>query len=122
MPETPYERQFFVCTYGAWCRLDGSDEVRAALKRKVKEAGLASKVRITKSGCFGQCGHGPMAVSWPDNTWYCGVKPEDVDVLFEQHVLGGQPVEALRYHPEHAGTNKTDAVVRKERETGKVIE
>ena len=122
MPDAPYERQFLVCTYGAWCRIDASDHIRAALKDKVKKAGLASAVRVTKSGCLGQCGNGPMAVSWPDNTWYCGLKLEDVDALFEEHIVGGRPVERLRYHPKKAGSNKTEAVLAKEAETGKVIE
>lgn len=105
--DAPYERQLFVCTYGAWCRLDGSDEIRGELKRLTKEAGLSDKVRVTKSGCFGQCGHGPNAVMWPDNTWYCNLKMSDVPELFDSHVRRGLPVERLRYQPERPGTNKT---------------
>lgn len=120
--DAPYDRQLFVCTYGAWCKLDGSDAVRAALKEQVKAAGLASQVRVTKSGCFGQCGHGPVAVMWPDNVWYAGVKPEDVPEIVKAHVIGGRPVERLRYHAARPGSNKTAAVLAKEAETGKTIE
>lgn len=122
MPDAPYQRQFFVCTYGAWCRLDGSDEIRAKLKSLVKEAGLANDVRVTKSGCFGQCGHGPMAVMWPDNVWYGGIRQEDVAELFETQIRRGEPLERLRYRPDKPGANKTEAVKRKEAEKGTHIE
>lgn len=122
MPDAPYERQLFVCTYGAWCRIDGSDEVRAALKKAVKAAGLASEVRVTKSGCLGQCGHGPVAVLWPDNTWYAKLRLSDVPELVEEHVKNGRPVERLRYRPAKAGSNKTEAVKAKEAEKGTHID
>lgn len=121
-PATPYERQFFVCTFGPWCRLDGSADVHKALKAKAKEAGLASEVRVTKCGCLGQCGNGPMAVSWPDNVWYAHISVGDVDELFDSHVKRGEPVSRLLYVPKGPGTNKTDAVLEKERDTGKVTE
>ena len=120
MPDAPYERQIFVCTYGSWCRLDGAEEIRAALKRRVKEAGLDRELRVTKSGCFGQCGHGPMMVAWPENVWYAGVALPDVDEIVRTHIVGGAPVERLRYHPAGAGSNKTPEIVATEaaREAG----
>lgn len=121
MPDAPYERQLFVCTYGAWCRLEGSEPIRARLKEGVKEAGLADRLRVTKCGCFGQCGNGPMAVLWPDNVWYSKLTLDDVPALLE-HLKGGPPLEARRYHPPKAGTNKTEAVRQKEREKGTTIE
>ena len=121
MPDAPYERQFFVCTYGAWCKLDGADDVRAKLKDAVKEAGLASGCRVTKSGCLGQCGNGPMAVLWPDNVWYARLTPDDVPDLLE-HVRAGRVVERRRYRPLRPGSNKTDAVKKKEAEKGTHVE
>lgn len=118
MPDAPYERQLFVCTYGPWCRLDGSEVVRAKLKEAVKEAGLASQVRVTKSGCLGQCGHGPMAVLWPDNVWYCKLAPEDVPEMVEDQMRHGRPVERRRYRPARPGSNKTPEVKAKEAEKG----
>ena len=117
MPDAPYERQLFVCTYGAWCRIEGSDEIRAALKDAVKEAGLASELRVTKSGCFGQCGHGPNLVVWPENVWYAGVKLKDVPEIVDVHVKGRRVVERLRYRPAKPGSNKTPDVLEKEAKT-----
>lgn len=120
--DSPYQRQVMVCTYGPWCRLEGSDFVRDALKKMVKEGGLASTVRITKSGCLGQCGNGPMVACWPENVWYAGVRAEDARELYERQIVGGAPVERLRYRPPKPGSNKTPEVKAKEAETGKVTE
>lgn len=122
MPDAPYQRQLFVCTYGAWCRIDASDEIRGALKSAVKEAGLAGEVRVTKSGCLGQCGHGPMAVMWPENVWYAKVKLADVAEIVDSHVRQGVPVERLRYRPAKPGSNKTPEVKRREAEKGAHID
>lgn len=122
MPDAPYPRQLFVCTYGAWCRIDGSEEIRAKLKDAVKAARLQNDVRVTKSGCLGQCGNGPMAVLWPDNVWYCKVKLGDVDELVEEQIRNLRPVERLRYRPAKPGSNKTEAVKAREAERGANIE
>lgn len=121
MPDAPYPRQIFVCTYGPWCRLDGSDEVRAALKQKVKEAGLSTEVRVNKSGCLSQCGHGPMAVTWPENVWHEKLALADVDDLVRVHLRGGQPLERRRYRAAKAGANKTPEVLAKEAK-GKAVD
>lgn len=120
--DSPYRRQVLVCTFGPWCRIEGSDLVRDAMKKAAKEAGIASELRVTKSGCLGQCGNGPMVASWPDNVWYCGVKAEDVPEIVREHLVGGRPVERLRYRPAKPGSNKTEAVLAKEKESGKVTE
>lgn len=115
MSETPYQRQLLVCVFGPWCRLDGAVEVHKALKHKAKEAGLANDIRVTKCGCLGQCGNGPMLAMWPDNVWYGRVQASDVDELFDAHIVGGRPVERLRYRPAKPGSNKTAEVVEKEK-------
>jgi (2Fe-2S) ferredoxin len=120
--DAPYRRQLFVCTYGAWCKIDGSDEIRAALKGMVHDAGLQGDVRVTKSGCFGQCGHGPMAVMWPDNVWYEGLTLADAPELFVEHLQNGRPLERKRYRAARPGSNKTDEVKRKEAEKGKAVD
>lgn len=61
------------------------------------QAGLHKEVRINKSGCFSQCGHGPMMVVYPEDVWYHGVKESDLRGIFEEHIRGGRPVEPLRY-------------------------
>jgi (2Fe-2S) ferredoxin len=94
-----WEKHVFVCTSGSWCpAVDGDGlGVHARLKALVKQAELGGRVRINHAGCFDQCGHGPMVVVYPENVWYARVTPEDAEEILTSHLIGGQPVERLRY-------------------------
>jgi (2Fe-2S) ferredoxin len=103
-----FERHVFVCTGGDWCAAVDGDGlgVHARLKKLVKEEpSLNGRVRVNHSGCLDQCGHGPMLVVYPENVWYWGVLPEDVEELVRVHLVGGEPVERLRYR-NRPGKNK----------------
>ena len=103
-----YERHVFVCTNGDWCpTVDGDGlGVHARLKALVKAAELGDRVRINRSGCFSQCGNGPMVVVYPDAVWYAGVTVEDADEIVRSHIIEGRPVERLRYDPPTMGAHK----------------
>lgn len=105
--DRPYELHFFHCLNDAACIHDGpAGEIRAHLKRLVKDAGLAGRVRVNRAGCFSQCGHGPMIAVYPEGVWYAHVTLDDVDRIFHDHVVGGRPVDELRYEPASEGANK----------------
>jgi (2Fe-2S) ferredoxin len=103
-----FERHVFVCTRGDWCpSIDGDGiGVHAALKAAVDRAGIGDRVRVNHSGCFSQCGNGPMAVVYPDDVWYAAVSPADADELVAEHLVAGRPVERLRYRPRTMGAHK----------------
>ncbi len=99
----PYERHVFVCENlrppedaRGCCSAKGSREIRALLKKRVKEAGLAGRVRINASGCLDQCDTGVTIVVYPEAVWYGHVTLDDVDEIFRSHILEGRPVERLR--------------------------
>ncbi|AFZ25305.1 ferredoxin [Cylindrospermum stagnale PCC 7417] len=86
-----------VCQYRA-CQRQGAAEVLAAF-----QALPVPDVTVTSSGCLAQCGNGPMVLVLPDKVWYSGVKREEVPLLVEQHLLGGQRVKQMlyyRFHPQ----------------------
>lgn len=106
----PYQRHAFVCTFGPWCKEQGAEGVHKAMKSAVKEAGLARDVRVNKSGCLNQCGHGPVAVVYPDSVWYAGLDVAKGLRVVREHLVEGKPCEDLRFRPPQPGANKTAAV------------
>jgi len=104
----PFEKHVFVCTSGTRCPAGDVDSriVHARLKELVKQEKLGVSVRVNNSGCLDQCGHGPMIAVYPENVWYCAVRVEDADAIFQEHLVEGRPVERLRYHPAQPGPNK----------------
>jgi (2Fe-2S) ferredoxin len=92
-----YRHHVFVCTSGKSCARDGADDVYAAMKKAVKEAGLKHTVRVNHAGCMKQCGHGPMVVVYPQDVWYAGVGVDAGRRIVAEHLVGGRPVERLRY-------------------------
>jgi len=102
-----YQRHVFVCTGGQTCPTQGDvEKFVKVLRAGVAQAGRQVEVRINKAGCFAQCGHGPMMVVYPDNVWYHGVGEADLAEILECHILGGRPVERLRYEPGVPGPHK----------------
>ncbi len=92
-----YERHVFVCTTGKTCAAQGSAESYAALKDAARTAGLKGRVRVNQSGCLNQCGHGPMVVVYPEDTWYAAVDADGARRIVAEHLVAGVPVDALRY-------------------------
>ncbi len=95
-----------MCTNASACALDGpADAIQARLKELLRVSGRKEEVRVGKSGCLGQCGHGPMMVVYPEGIWYSHLTVADADRVWNEHLLGGQPVEELRYRTPAGGTN-----------------
>jgi len=91
-----FKKHVFICTSGPYCWFDGDTETLLRnLKRRVAEAGLKDEVRINRSGCLNHCGHGPVAVVYPDATWYGNVQVDDADEIFEAHLCADRVVERL---------------------------
>ena len=71
-------------------------------KSRVKAAGLAGPggVRVNKAGCLDRCAGGPVAVVYPDETWYTYVDHQDIDEIVESHLKNGRVVERLVLAPD----------------------
>ena len=73
-------------------------------KKRVKDLGLAGpgQVRVNKAGCLDRCSAGPVAVVYPEGTWYTYVDQADIDEIVDSHLRNGQVVERL-LTPANAG-------------------
>ena len=67
-------------------------------KARIKSAGLAGPggIRVNKAGCLDRCAGGPVAVVYPDETWYTYVDKADIDEIIDEHLVNGRIVSRLR--------------------------
>lgn len=100
-----YRRHIFFCTNvrdeGASrpsCGRCGSAAMREYAKRRVKELDLAGPdgVRVNSAGCMDRCEEGPVAVVYPEGTWYTYVDESDVEEIVVSHLRDGVPVDRLK--------------------------
>ena len=69
------------------------------LKRRLKELDLVGTGGIyrTKANCFRVCARGPIAVVYPEGTWYHSCSPAVLERIIQEHLIGGHPVEEFRF-------------------------
>ncbi len=91
-----YNMHILVCG-GTGCQSSQSDAIFSNLRDEIEAKGLSDKVQVILTGCFGFCEKGPIVKIIPDNTFYTQVKPEDAQIIVEEHIIKGRKVDRLLY-------------------------
>jgi len=94
--EKSYKFIALICS-GAGCISSGCSAVKDAFIKELTEYKIADKVKVKLTGCIGSCDVGPSLLLYPDETFYCNLKPKDMQVIVKRHLVKGIVVEDLCY-------------------------
>jgi (2Fe-2S) ferredoxin len=101
---------------GPDCRRNGSDGVYAKAQDTLAKCKLTDTCEAYRGGCYGLCHLGPNVVvrvdtgrprdflsredfqlmGWPGEVHYSAMTPEKMQLVVEQHIGQGKPVESLQ--------------------------
>jgi cob(I)alamin adenosyltransferase len=98
-----YSRHVFVCNHGDCAGSELGQRLQLRFLELNRKHGLSKlrnpeRVKCSLVDCLGVCSGGPIVVVYPDGIWYHHVDETALELIYEEHILNGRPVEALVFH------------------------
>lgn len=93
------ERHVFICGQTrpeghprGSCGTRGAGEIMQGFVAALTSHNLFDRVALNQSSCLGPCNAGANVLVYPEGVLYIVVEPEDINLIVEQHLIGGKPV------------------------------
>jgi len=92
----PHRRHVTVCR-GPRCSAQGAEETWTALADGLTRRGLKNtEVLMCAATCMFPCNQAPVIAVQPDDVWYGGILPDQVEELIESHLVADNPISYAR--------------------------
>lgn len=97
--ETPPDREIFLCTGPDCCRREAGLAAWKHLQQRLKQEGLSGSVSAKRTPCMNVCGEGPIAVVYPERTFYSNMDERGLDAVIGTDLKSGDRVGRYAFEP-----------------------